>query len=301
MGKILGYAINTIFIIVCFVHIVKVIYMSANPEFADTIIYGKQLKDIEFPIAFILCVSEENFSQKYKKHGYSDEEHFFAGQSGYNNLNYGWFGHFENGSTPQTFQGSLKNILKIYTYTKHLTSEILDEVDLNWSDVVREVFVEGPPGQERKVENITWSTLPLYPNCQTLDLLANPYFDGSKPSKEVTFILPINTGLNDFSIQIQERNKLLKKRRLKSSMLAYDGPQIIVGMNKSSSFQVSLKMSQFIYLETDTERDCRTYPNSDYDSYRDCDEDFISQELTRDFGLTPFWATDNLSEITKKK
>ena len=84
-------------------------------------------------------------------------------------------------------------------------------------------------------------------------------------------------------------------------MLAYDGPQIIVSMNKSSSIEISLKMSQFIYLETDTERNCRTYPNSDYDSYRDCDEHFIRQELLRDFGLTPFWASDNLSEITKKK
>lgn len=84
--------------------------MSASPEFAETKIYTKQLKDIEFPIAFILCFSEEKFSQTYKKHGYSDEEHFFAGQSLYNNLNYGWFGHFENGSTHHTFQGSLKNI-----------------------------------------------------------------------------------------------------------------------------------------------------------------------------------------------
>lgn len=180
-----------------------------------------------------------------------------------------------------------------------MTSEILDEVDINWSNVVRGVHIQGPPGQERDVENITWSTLPLYPNCQTLDLLANPYFDGSKPNQEITFILPLNKG--DFSIQIQERNKLLKRRRLKSSMLAYDGPQIIVSMNKSSSFEISLKMSQFIYLETDKERTCRTYPNTDYDSYRDCDEHFVHHELLRDYGLTPFWATDNLSEITKKK
>ena len=124
MGKILGYAINTFFIIVCFMHIVKVIYMSASPEFAETKIYGKQLKDIEFPIAFILCVSEENFSQKYEEHGYSDEEHFFAGQSRYNNLNYGWFGHFENGSTPRTFQGLLKNILTIYTFKTFKTFDI---------------------------------------------------------------------------------------------------------------------------------------------------------------------------------
>ena len=177
----------------------------------------------------------------------------------------------------------------------------MDEVNINWSHVVTEVYIEGPQGQVREVENISWSTLPLYPNCQTLDFLANPYFDESKPSQEITFVLPKNKGVKDFSMKIQERNKLLTKRRLQSSMSAYNGPEITVSISESSSFQVFLKISQFIYLETDTERNCRTYPNTDYDSYRACDEHFIHQELLREYGLTPFWATDNLSEITKKK
>ena len=108
MGKLLSYTINAFFIFVCFVHIIKVIYLSANPEFAETKMYGKQLKDIEFPIAFILCVSQENFSQNFKRQGYFDEEHFFSGQSRYNEFDYGWFGHFYNGSTFETFQGLSK-------------------------------------------------------------------------------------------------------------------------------------------------------------------------------------------------
>ena len=177
----------------------------------------------------------------------------------------------------------------------------MDEVNINWSNLVTEVYIEGPQGQVREMENITWSTLSLYPKCQTLDFLANPYFDGSKPSREIIFVLPINKGFQDFSMKIQERNKLLTKRRLKSSMLAYNGPEITLDMRESSSFQVILKMSQFIYLETDKERNCRTYPNPDYDSYRACDEHFVHQEMLREYGLTPFWATDNQSEITKKK
>ena len=115
-------------------------------------------------------------------------------------------------------------------------------------------------------------------------------------------MLPVSKGFHEFSVKIQERNKLLKRRPLKSSMLAYNGPDITVSsLSQSSSFEVALKLSQFIYLETDTERNCRNYPNTDFESYRACDEQFVQKELARDFGLAPFWATDDLSEITRKK
>ena len=105
MGKLLSYTINTFFIIVCVMHIVKVIFMSANPEFAETKMYGKQLKDSDFPLAFIICVRQENFSDTYQARGYFDEEHFFSGQSLFNQYEYGWLGHFENGSNFETFEG----------------------------------------------------------------------------------------------------------------------------------------------------------------------------------------------------
>ena len=129
MGKLLSYTINAFFIFVCSVHIIKVIYLSANPEFAETKMYGKQLKDIEFPIAFIFCVSQKNLSQTYKRQGYLDEEHFFSGQSRNNKFDYGWYGHFDNGSTFETFQG-LSNIY-FHTYfnkTKYFRLRLSDEV-----------------------------------------------------------------------------------------------------------------------------------------------------------------------------
>ena len=178
----------------------------------------------------------------------------------------------------------------------------MDEVNVNWSNVVEEVYILGPTGQGRELENMTWARLPIYPNCQTLDFVANPSFHGSKPSNEITFILPVNKSLHDFSIKIQERNKILKRRQLKSSMLAFNGPEMTISsLRESSSLEVALKMSQFIYLETDKERNCRNYPNDDFESYRACDEYFVRQEMLKDFDLVPFWATNNLSEITKKK
>ena len=105
MGKLLSYTINIFFIIVCFVHIVKVMFMSAYPEFAQTKMYGRQLKDSDFPLAFIICVRQENISDTFRSRGYFDEEHFFSGQSLYNQYEYGWLGHYENGSSFKTFEG----------------------------------------------------------------------------------------------------------------------------------------------------------------------------------------------------
>ena len=64
--KLVGYVINMFFIVVCFVHILKVIYLTAFPAFPETRMYGRQLKDMEFPLAFIICVSKEGVSNDYQ-------------------------------------------------------------------------------------------------------------------------------------------------------------------------------------------------------------------------------------------
>ena len=173
---------------------------------------------------------------------------------------------------------------------------------MNWSSLFEDVYVQDPGGQEREVEGITWGSLPLYPSCRTLDLIENSNFNGTNASTEITFRLPLHKNYHDFSIFIQERNKLLTRRRLKSSMLAYTGPDIRAQeLSVGFSLEVAVRMSQFIYLETDAERRCRNYPNQDFESYRACDEHFVHETLLRDYGLVPFWATDNLTEVTEKK
>ena len=55
--------------------------------------------------------------------------------------------------------------------------------------------------------------------------------------------------------------------------------------------------SQEEYDPGDPANPCVNYPTEEYDSYADCDEDFLRKSLPPD--LKPFWAVENISEATR--
>ena len=55
-------------------------------------------------------------------------------------------------------------------------------------------------------------------------------------------------------------------------------------------------ISQEEYSPEDPANPCVNYPTEEYESYADCDDQFVKQTLPPD--LRPFWAVDNISEAT---
>ena len=45
---------------------------------------------------------------------------------------------------------------------------------------------------------------------------------------------------------------------------------------------------------------CRNYPNEDFKSYRECDEDFVYKEMKNKYQLMPFWAANDFNEVSSK-
>ena len=45
---------------------------------------------------------------------------------------------------------------------------------------------------------------------------------------------------------------------------------------------------------------CRNYPNEEFESFEECDERFVRERIKEEVNFIPFWATKNLSEVTKK-
>ena len=58
-----------------------------------------------------------------------------------------------------------------------------------------------------------------------------------------------------------------------------------------------ISVSQNIYSEKDKEAFCINYPTSQWINYRQCDEDFVHEEMKKR-NILPFWATNNMSEVT---
>ena len=151
-------------------------------------------------------------------------------------------------------------------------------------------------------KNIKWNKAPIYPGgCQPFDLM--DYFNITcleDPIMKIRFKL-LKVRNFEVAIYIQERNKALTKRTLKSSLLSYSGPNIeIEDLGEPKLIKLIISISQSIFSEQDTLKKCRNYPIEDYKSYKECDEQFVYQDMRNIYKLIPFWATDNMNEVSSQ-
>ena len=105
------FCINIILCLVCVVHISVNGYYILYPDLPDIRVSKDDLQNIDFPLAFKLCVIEkENISARYTNVGYESDVAFFKGKSMYNESLYGWSGHTKNGSTISNVEGNVLSI-----------------------------------------------------------------------------------------------------------------------------------------------------------------------------------------------
>ena len=106
LSKRIKAAVNLFLAVAFMVHISYIFYYIVYPSLPEIKNYKKDLNEIDFPIAFQLCVEERaNSTRRYSQVGYSDAWTFFYGQSKFDSSVYGWAGHRENGSTFGSAQG----------------------------------------------------------------------------------------------------------------------------------------------------------------------------------------------------
>ena len=66
---------------------------------------------------------------------------------------------------------------------------------------------------------------------------------------------------------------------------------------KMRNFRVKIK--QRVHIEDEKGNTCRNYPNSDFESYRECDQQFMMTTVEKTApGLMPLWMTEDLSKVT---
>ena len=289
--------IQSILVIVCVVHICSIVYFKANPVLPDIMKYKKNIEDIDFPISFIICINSKNKGiEKMNKNGYLDEWYFFSGESRINDSIIGWAGHSENGPIYETAEGR-QNL--IFQYLKILNSELLKDVSYDWSSIVANISLISNLDKDKSISGkaIKWSLVPLFPNCQSIDLL--DYFEINSPFLVLFFFHEFQD--MGISLYIQERNRAVK-RTLQSNLMAYSGPQVKINdMSVGQEIRVMIKISQEIDSEKDVRAKCKIYPNKIYENFNECDEDFVFHEVNKILNITPFWSTKDLKSVTKNR
>ena len=59
----------------------------------------------------------------------------------------------------------------------------------------------------------------------------------------------------------------------------------------------AIKLRENIYVEEDKTKRCVNYPYSRYETYNDCDKDFLASAAPP--GFVPIWSTNNSSKVTE--
>ena len=135
---------------------------------------------------------------------------------------------------------------------------------------------------------------PNYPhNCHTLDLTNNSEVE-EKGLQRIWFEFENLTKANNTSIELhmQGFNWATTAEGLYSSTEA-------IRLTPKHHRKYAVQLTQRVFVESDTVRNCRNYPHGGFSSYKACDDQFLRRSLFSIApGLVPLWLADNLDQVT---
>ena len=103
------------------------------------------------------------------------------------------------------------------------------------------------------------------------------------------------------TLEVVDSLKSLVKRSLAMEAFDYEGSKMKLNLHTPQNRFFALTLSQMIHLETDEGKKCINYPNKNFKSFRECDENFVYHEIKENYNFMPFWAAKRAEEITKIK
>ena len=176
----------------------------------------------------------------------------------------------------------------------------MKNVSFNWNNLIHEVEIYTTDRQFITVSGdaFNWSLVHQYYSCQLLDLF--DYFDMDTITPKQIFFNFNKVDNVGVTLLIEERNKVVSRSE-KYLRSMYIGPSMTFNnlaniIHKSYVHIISTSKDSDI----DPNIKCKNYPYKKYKSYKDCDDEFILQEVLK-IGLVPFWATDDYRIVTKKR
>ena len=131
-----------------------------------------------------------------------------------------------------------------------------------------------------------------YPNnCRSLALKSFPALEGKRIQQ---LFLQIGS-LENHAVEIQLGGVTLDCRRnIREHSLQSNGDAIRLDReNVSRAYMVDI--SQRVFVEQDPANGCRDYPNLEYLSYEECDDQFLRMLMS---GLTPVWMTEDFDQVS---
>ena len=118
---------------------------------------------------------------------------------------------------------------------------------------------------------------------------------------QTDFIFRNDTHFEGSRIHFKDKDHYLS-RPLYQQKLNHHGPPLNIDLKKNLLWSFTSELKQEIFVEEDESKECKNYPNSDYSSYNDCDQEYIRRKISAFIGpsFTPLWAATGNRNATEK-
>ena len=273
----LAYLFCTCFFLYQFVMILPNYF---HPTLTHTEVKEVPLKNMDFPLDFKVCFRPSLLNESVlKRFGYEKMLHYVYGliDNNASSALIGWGGNH-----------SVKNASEVLFAAKN---------ELLMSKAVE--FFQVYPGPGSKVN--------MAANLQRMNWIGDCYLvnmdmvekDNLSRIKELAMAFNESV-LQKHNVTVEVKlqgQNLATHREIQDHSFYHTGDVIEPG--KKSAFRVKIKKK--VLLEGEPGTTCQNYPNSDFESYRECDDRYLRarvDEITPE--LMPVWMIENLSKVTAK-
>jgi hypothetical protein len=215
-----------------------------RPSVTNTVVEETDLKDMDFPVVFKICVSPGFNETALHEAGYGYVNYgivnsYFLGESAMNASILGWAGHTNTSGV----QGSVKEVLS--RVRSHTAGEVIDSIVLYTRDV-KYIHIN---------KTDVHSRLNYPDNCYLLDISSH-----AKGSDVMGLGIMFNYQENRSVELIAEGKTLTCDRIIMGHKFHSTGPNVRLG--KMGTYgQYIMKIKQNVYMEKDATKNCRNYPN----------------------------------------
>ena len=248
------------------------------PQLTNTRVETRDLQGDNFPLIFRICIQPAFNKTALEETGYGHAFRYFQGRSMFNKSLFGWAGHTNDSSTYGTVE-------EVYRKVSSFAPE----------DVIEKIYLDFESGARFFLNHshvyLARVNFPL--NCFSLNLTKYPEV---KNNQIQTLSFRFNGRKNITSIQINAQGRhLMSHRDLFHNSFYSTGDALISDAGYFKKY--GIEISENVYVEEDPSKHCREYPNEEYESFADCDNQYV-RDVCKKHNIYPIWLTNDFTNVT---
>ena len=251
------------------------------PRLTNSRLETRSLQGEDFPLIFKICVQPAFNKTALVETGYGHLFRYFQGGSKFNKSIFGWAGHTNDSGVYGTVEEVYRKVLRY-----------------NPEDVIVKMYLDFESGGRLHLNHShVYLERVNYPlNCLSLNLTKFPEVKNNQ-IQSLNFRFNGRKNISSIQINAQGRHFLSHRDLFHNSFLSTGDPLVA---DPGYMKKYGIEISENVFVEEDTSKHCREYPNEEYESFADCDNEYV-RNVCKKHNINPIWLTNDFEKVTVQK